>query len=204
MKTLENLFEDVVKSPNFLKKIAIGVVVSIIPIINFFSLRYLSQIGSTTNKSSKIVLPEWDFSFLQSKENRNREELLRKFLDGAIVFIEFLLFFVFPSAVLYPITSCVGIGGFGLCIGVLIGSPAFAYSIIYKDRIDIKNFNITLDRTFLIYKKVLSNYASVAIPSALFLCLQMLVYLIFPAWVLCSSIFVGMVFFIEYAKNIHI
>ena len=204
MRTLESFFEDVVKSPNFLKKIAIGVVVSIIPIINFFSLRYLSQIGSTTNKSSKIVLPEWDFSFLQSKENRNREELLRKFLDGAIVFIEFLLFFVIPSAVLYPITSCVGIGGFGLCIGVLIGSPAFAYSIIYKDRIDIKNFNGALDRTILIYKKVLSNYASVAIPSALFLCLQMLVYLIFPAWVLCSSIFVGMVFFIEYAKNIHI
>ena len=204
MRTLENLFEDVVKSPNFLKKIAIGVVVSIIPIINFFSLRYLSQIGSTTNKSSKIVLPEWDFSFLQSKENRNREELLRKFLDGVIVFIEFLLFFVFPPAALYPIVCCVGIGVFGLCIGVLIGSPAFAYSIIYKDRIDIKNFNGALDRTILIYKKVLSNYASVAIPSALFLCLQMLAYLIFPAWVLCSSIFVGMVFFIEYAKNIHI
>lgn len=204
MRTLESFFEDVVKSPNFLKKIAIGVVVSIIPIINFFSLRYLSQIGSITNKSSKIVLPEWDFSFLQSKENRNREELLRKFLDGAIVFIEFLLFFVFPSAALYPITSCVGIGVFGLCIGVLIGSPAFAYSITYKDRIDIKNFNGALDRTILIYKKVLSNYASVAIPSALFLCLQMLVYLIFPAWVLCSSIFVGMVFFIEYAKNIRI
>jgi hypothetical protein len=68
------MFED----DNWIKKIAIGGVVSIIPIVNFATLGYLVQVIRNVRDGQPLPLPEWD-------------QFGQYFIDGLWIFVIFLV-----------------------------------------------------------------------------------------------------------------
>ncbi len=100
------MFED----DNWIKKIVIGGVVSLIPIVNFAAIGYLIQVIRNARDGQPLPLPEWD-------------QFGQYFMDGLRIFVIFLVWAI-PIIVL----ACLqGIGGAILADNQ---DQATAYSII--------------------------------------------------------------------------
>jgi len=83
MPTVEQVSKQVFSDKNWLKKCAIGGVVSLIPIVNILALGYLYQIFMLGRSEKTIALPEWD-------------DLKTLFLDGLRFLVIILLFAGLP------------------------------------------------------------------------------------------------------------
>lgn len=60
MPTIEQVSKRVFSDRNWLKKCAIGAVLSIVPIVNILVLGYLYQLFQAGKQGKDIALPEWD------------------------------------------------------------------------------------------------------------------------------------------------
>lgn len=60
MPTIEQVSKRVFSDSAWLKKFAIGAVLSIIPIVNILALGYLYQVFEMGKKGKELTLPEWD------------------------------------------------------------------------------------------------------------------------------------------------
>jgi hypothetical protein len=100
------MFED----DNWIKKIAIGGVVSVIPIVNFAAIGYLVQVIRNVRAGQPLPLPEWD-------------QFGQYFIDGLWNFVIFLVWSI-PILVII----CLVVMG-GLVLGNSQGAVA-AYTII--------------------------------------------------------------------------
>lgn len=196
MKTLENIFSDVTKSKNFAQRITIGILLGLIPVINFLSFGYLSKFGQSSSKN-KLILPEWPHS-----KDEIKSQLVPDFISGIMVFLEFLLFVIVPMIFFSCIFGIFGREEFGACAGLFLGTPIFAHSMAFEEPLTTNNFNQCFQKTTSILKRITNKYMLYIIPSLLFLCLQVLCYLLIPVYCLGASFFLGMIYFIAYLKHI--
>ncbi|MBD5779239.1 DUF4013 domain-containing protein [Pelagicoccus sp. NFK12] len=90
MPTIEQVSKRVFSDNNWLKKCALGGVLSLIPIVNIVALGYLYQIFQQGRSEKGISLPEW-------------EDFKGLFLDGLRFLVIGLIFAVLPIAV---VTLC--------------------------------------------------------------------------------------------------
>jgi hypothetical protein len=79
---------------NWIKKILIGGIVAIIPIVNFAALGYMVQVIRNVRAGTPLPLPEWD-------------DFGRYFMDGLWVFLIFLVWAI-PIIILACIQGIVG------------------------------------------------------------------------------------------------
>ncbi|EDY84002.1 hypothetical protein VDG1235_3629 [Verrucomicrobiia bacterium DG1235] len=87
MPTIEQVSKRVFSDNNWLKKCAIGGVLSIVPIVNIVALGYLYQLFIQGRSGKGISLPEWD-------------DLKTLFLDGLRFLVIGLIFAGLPIALL--------------------------------------------------------------------------------------------------------
>ncbi|MDQ8202140.1 DUF4013 domain-containing protein [Pelagicoccus sp. SDUM812003] len=83
MPTIEQVSKRVFSDSTWLKKCAIGAVLSIIPIVNFLVLGYLYQVFAMGKRGREMALPEWD-------------DLKGLFLDGLRFLVIGLIFAGLP------------------------------------------------------------------------------------------------------------
>lgn len=196
MKTLENIFSDVTKSENFAKRMIIGILLGLIPVINFLSFGYLSKFGQSSSKN-KCVLPEWPHS-----KDEIKSQLMPDFISGMMVFLEILLWVIVPMIFFSCIFGIFGREEFGACVGLFLGAPIFAHSMAFEEPLTTNTLNQCFQKATSIWKRTSNKYMMYIVPSLLFLCLQVLCYLLIPVYCLGASFFLGMIYFIAYLKHI--
>ena len=86
MPTIEQVSKRLFSDRNWLKKCAIGWVLSIIPIVNILAMGYLYQLFQAGKRGEDIALPEWD-------------DLKTLFVDGLRFLVIGLIFAGLPLAV---------------------------------------------------------------------------------------------------------
>jgi hypothetical protein len=155
------------------------------------------KMGREATKDKEIIMPNW----IRVKTT-TKEALLRDFLTGAIAFLELLIIVVFPIMLCAVIFGLIGKKEFGGYIGLLIGAPAFAYATVVGDWITASNLCSIFKKFIKVYRLVITNYKKLLIPSVLFLCFQMMTYLVIPLAFMGASIFFGFLFLIAYVKRI--
>lgn len=198
MKTLENIFSDVTKSENFVKRMTIGILLGLIPVINFLSFGYLSKFGQSSSKN-KLILPEWPHSKEELKSH-----FASDFISGAMTFVECLLWVIIPMIFFACIFGILGREEFGACAGLFLGAPIFAHSMAFEEPLTPNNISQCFSKATSMWKTIANKYTMYIVPSLLFLCLQVLCYLLIPVYCLGASFFLGMIYFIAYLKHIQL
>ncbi|MDR1891253.1 MAG: hypothetical protein LBQ23_03725 [Puniceicoccales bacterium] len=194
MKSFEEICYGVVKQPKFIKNVAIGLILGLIPIINFFAFGYLMEMGKQSMKNKELALPDWPHV-----KGNSKEILVKNFSIGAIAFLKFILI---PCLICFAIFGLVGLKTFGICVGLFISAPAFAYAAVSNNLETSWNIFGMLTEFTKVYKWVIAHYKKLIIPSALFLCLQMVVSFAIPYTLMGAPIFLGFVFIISYVKQL--
>ncbi len=92
MPSIEQVSKRVFSDRNWLKKCAIGGVISLVPIVNILSMGYLYQVFLEGKRGNEVKLPEW-------------EDLKALFLDGLRFLVIGLVFAALPIAL---ISICAG------------------------------------------------------------------------------------------------
>lgn len=197
MDSFESISSRLIKQPGFWMKICIGIIISIVPLVNIFSLGYLVRVIDENQNEPDIILPIWDFS---------RQNLKYNFLKGLHVLSLLIVFLFFPMIVAYVI----GLGFTWIFssitillvdVAFLVGMPTSVYAMFF-----IKNTNELLSTRIVssMFQMTFNTYKSLFIPTFLFLCLNILVFQIFPNIVLGGSLFFGLVFMIAFVRNLKI
>ncbi|MDR1528485.1 MAG: hypothetical protein LBS22_02780 [Puniceicoccales bacterium] len=193
MKSFEEICCDVVKQPKFIKNATIGLILGLIPIVNFFAFGYLVEMGKQSTKSGDLSLPDWP-----CVKGNFKNTLIENFSLGAIAFFEFILI---PCLLGFSLFGLVGLEIFGICVGLFISAPAFAYATVSDSlKIPWNAFAIFTDFSR-VYKWVLAHYKKLAIPSALFLCFQVVISFVMPYTLMGAPIFLGLLFMVSYVKQ---
>ncbi|MBK1875422.1 DUF4013 domain-containing protein [Pelagicoccus mobilis] len=169
MPTIEQVSKQVFSDNNWLKKCAIGGVVSLIPIVNIFALGYLYRIFMQGRTEKTISLPEWD-------------DLKTLFIDGLRFLVVGLIFAGLPIGL---VTLCAEFAFDGMIARIpvipvlfLAGPVMSAALYLYSVKQDIADcFNI--DALSVMLRKTAINY-TVPTLAYLGLCLLGLVLLPFP------------------------
>ncbi|MDR0693553.1 MAG: hypothetical protein LBF49_03230 [Puniceicoccales bacterium] len=194
MKSFEEICCDVVKQPKFTKNATIGFMLGLIPIINFFAFGYLVGMGKKSATNEGLGLPDWPWT-----KGNLKNVLIENFSLGAIAFFEFILI---PCLLCFAIFGLAGLETFGICIGLFISAPAFAYATVSDTlKIPWNAFAMLTDFTK-VYKWVIAHYKKLLIPSALFLCFQVVISFAIPHALMGAPIFLGLLFMVSYVKQI--
>lgn len=169
MPTVEQVSKQVFSDNNWLKKCAIGGVVSLIPIVNILALGYLYQIFMQGRTEKTIALPEWD-------------DLRALFLDGLRFLVVGLIFAGLPIGL---VTLCAEFAFDGMIARIpvipvlfLAGPVMSAALYLYTVKQDIGDcFNV--EALGVMLRKTAIHY-TVPTLAYLGLCLLGLVLLPFP------------------------
>ncbi|MDR2602965.1 MAG: hypothetical protein LBC11_00175 [Puniceicoccales bacterium] len=193
MKSIEEICCDVIKQPKFIKNATIGFILGLIPIINLFAFGYLVRMGKQSAKNESLSLPDWP-----CVKGNLKNVLIENFFLGAITFFEFILI---PCLLCFAVFGLAGLETFGICIGLFISAPAFAYATT-SDTLKISwNTFVMLTDFAKVYKWVIAHYKKLLIPSALFLCFQIVISFAIPHTLMGAPIFLGLLFMISYVKQ---
>jgi hypothetical protein len=196
MKAFEKVCIDVIRHPKFAKNVAIGVLLSLVPVVNFFSFWYLIKFGNHTEKETNVGLPDWVLT--------GKGSLVKNFFAGVRIFCEFLLIVGGPIAICAAIFAPIDRLQLGMCLGLFVSAPAFAMSTIGHDLKSIPRTNILSQALKIFtgaYGAILPRWESFLIPSVLFLCFQILAFLAIPVAFMWTPMFFGFLFLIAYAKQ---
>ncbi|MDR2432364.1 MAG: hypothetical protein LBD34_01285 [Puniceicoccales bacterium] len=194
MKNFEEICCGVVKQPKFIKNVTIGFILGLIPIINFFAFGYLVKMGKQSAKNASLSLPDWPCA-----KGNSKNVLIENFSLGMIAFFEFILI---PCLLCFALFGLAGLETFGICIGLFISAPAFAYATA-SDTLKIPwNAFVILTDFAKVYKWVIAHYKKLLIPSALFLCFQIVISFVIPHTLMGAPIFLGLLFMVPYVKQI--
>jgi hypothetical protein len=195
MKSFEEICCGVVKQPKFIKNATIGFILGLIPIINFFAFGYLVGMGKQSAKNEGFTLPDWPCI-----KGNFKNVLIESFFLGAIAFFEFILI---PCLLCFDIFGLAGLETFGICIGLFISAPAFAYATVSDTlKIPWNVFAIFTDFAK-VYKWIIAHYKKLLIPSALFLCLQVVISFVIPHTLMGAPIFLGLLFMVSYVNQMN-
>ncbi|MDR2776970.1 MAG: hypothetical protein LBB17_02915 [Puniceicoccales bacterium] len=195
MKSFEEICCGIIKRPNFIKNATIGLILGLIPIINFLAFGYLAEMGKQSTKNENLNLPDWP-----SIKGNFKNVLIKNFFLGAIAFFEFILI---PCLLCFSVFGLVGLEIFGICVGLFISAPTFAYAIV-SDSLKIPWNAFAIPRDFVkVYKWVFIHYKKLAIPSALFLCFQVVVSFAIPCLLMGAPMFLGLLFMVSYVKQMN-
>ena len=134
MPTIEQVSKRVFSDSTWLKKCAIGAVLSIIPIVNFLVLGYLYQVFALGKKGRELKLPEWD-------------DLKGLFLDGLRFLVVGIIFAGLPLGLVAVCTNFAFDGMIAqipLIPVVFISGPLLSAALyLYMVKLDIADcFNI--------------------------------------------------------------
>jgi hypothetical protein len=193
MKSFEEICGVVVKQPKFIKNVTIGFILGLIPIVNFFAFGYLVGMGKQSTKNENLNLPDWP-----SIKGNFKNVLTKNFSLGAIAFLEFILI---PCLLCLAVFGLFGLKSFGICIGLFISAPAFAYATVSDNLKTSWNAFAILTNFAKVYKWVFTHYKRLAIPSALFLCFQVVVSFAIPYPLMGAPMFLGLLFLVSYVKQ---
>ncbi|MDR1232818.1 MAG: hypothetical protein LBJ75_00940 [Puniceicoccales bacterium] len=194
MKDFEEICCGAVKQPKFIKNVTIGLILGLIPIINFFAFGYLVGMGKQSMENGNLKLPDWPWG-----RDNFKNILIENFSLGAIAFFEFILI---PCLLCFALFGLAGLETFGICIGLFISAPAFAYATVSDSlKIPWNAFAILTDLAK-VYKWVIAHYKKLIIPSALFLCFQIVLSFAIPYTLMGAPIFLGLLFMVSYVKQI--
>ncbi|MBC2607800.1 DUF4013 domain-containing protein [Pelagicoccus albus] len=169
MPTIEQVSKRVFSDNNWLKKCAIGGVLSLIPIVNILALGYLYQIFLQGRTSRNIVLPEWD-------------DFKTLFVDGLRFLIVGIIFAALPIALvtLFAELAFDGmIARIPLIPVLFLAGPVLSAALyLYSVKNDISDcFNV--EALGIMLRKTAINY-TVPTLAYLGLCMLGLVLLPFP------------------------
>ncbi|MDR1595339.1 MAG: hypothetical protein LBR91_00210 [Puniceicoccales bacterium] len=191
MKTVEEIYANLVEKPKFMKNMLIGIVLGLIPIVNFFSFGYLVKFGTRANAKD---IPGWPFS-------KQIGEFVRYFTDGIRAFMELLVVVGSITVLGYWIFTLIAKENFGLCLGLLIGAPAFAYAAI-EEPIAWNSIPDALKKVVRVYTLAVTNFKALFVPSALFLCLQIMSFMVLPRLCMGATLFLGFIFLISHVREL--
>ncbi|MDR1401437.1 MAG: hypothetical protein LBI81_00570 [Puniceicoccales bacterium] len=197
MKTIEEVCCDVVREPKSVKNILIGLLLGLIPVVNFLSFGYLEKFGKQRDGSEAAIFPGWFSTVPERGKNLQKE-----FLNGAWVFLEFVLTIGVAMAICHAIFGLISREEFGVCVGLFVSAPAFACALVADVSANRKNIRWMLRNIGAAYKLAIVNYRKLLIPSILFLCLQITAFFIIPSFFMGAPLFLGFVFLIAYVKQI--
>lgn len=133
----EEVFNRLIKLPEFWVKLLIGGLLSFVPIVNIFAFGYLYRLSRAVRKSGQPVLPEWgDWQGL--------------FMDGlrfAVVWLAYWLLPVLLAAVISGVMALIYLGALAnvffltvvLLSTILFSSALYRYNMRkdFKDLLDI-------------------------------------------------------------------
>ncbi|MDR2629149.1 MAG: hypothetical protein LBC30_04135 [Puniceicoccales bacterium] len=193
MKSFEEICCGVVKQPKFIKNATIGFILGLIPIINFLAFGYLVGMGKPSTNNENLSLPDWP-----NIKGNLKNVLIKSFFLGVIAFFEFILI---PCLLCFSIFGLAELETFGTCVGLFISAPAFAYATV-SDSLKIPRNVLTILKDFAkVYKWVFVHYKKLAIPSALFLCFQVVASFAIPYLLMGAPMFLGLLFMVSYVKQ---
>ncbi|MDR2778813.1 MAG: hypothetical protein LBB16_00800 [Puniceicoccales bacterium] len=195
MKNFEEICYSVVKQPKFVKNATIGFILGLIPIINFFAFSYLIKVGKQWTENEELTLLDWS-----CVTGNLREVLMKNFFVGVIAFLGFILI---PCLICFSVFGLAGLGPFGICIGLFISVPAFAYAAVSETSAVSFTASAILSEFVNAYRWVIINYKKLIIPSALFLCFQVVVSFVIPYALMGAPMFLGLLFIIAYVKQMN-
>ncbi len=167
MPTIEQVSKRVFSDNNWLKKCALGGVLSLVPIVNIIALGYLYQIFFQGRTEKDISLPEWD-------------DFKTLFLDGLRFLVVGLIFAGLPIGL---VVLCAEMAFDGMLAriplipvlffaGPLMSAALYLYSV----KNDISDcFNV--DALSIMLKKAAASYT---VPTLAYLGLCMLGFVLFP------------------------
>jgi hypothetical protein len=197
MKSFESDCRKLIKQPNFWFKMLIGVLIAAIPFVNILSFGYLSRAIRDNNSRDNFILPHWDLSLRNLKQNLlagiNEIALLLIFLGG-------------PVAIGYAIGSGLPWIGHSMQLllvycAILIGTPAAVYAMLQIANVgQLASAKIAWS----MFSKTINTYRYVGIPSFLFLCLVVLGMQLFPVATLGAPIFFGLIFVVAFMRDLKI
>ncbi|MDR1433150.1 MAG: hypothetical protein LBI61_02300 [Puniceicoccales bacterium] len=197
MKSVEEVCMGLIRGPGFAKKILVGMALGAIPVINFLAFGYLLRIGKRECGEDDFGLPEWQLS-----KNGVKNSLQEAFSAGVVAFIEFFLTVGIAMLVCSSIFACVGKEKFGLCVGLFIGAPAFACAAIVRAPSTENGFAWLSQMASGVYKLIALNWGKLLVPSLLFLCFQIIAFLVVPIIFMGAPLFLGFVFLIHCIRQI--
>lgn len=123
-------------------------------------------------------------------------------LEGTIGFLEFFLTAGLAMLICSSIFGFIDKEKFGLCLGLFVGAPIFAYVTIVCTPATKDGYACLVQKASEVYKLIAANWKKLVVPSLLFLCFQIVAFLIIPAIFMGAPLFLGFVFLIHYVKQI--
>ena len=190
METFEKMILKVVRYPKFGRKVLLGIIVSLIPIVNFLALLYLEIFG----KQKEEELPCW--CLICKGIKTDWKKTLRSTLFATLLFAAIV---VVPTALCTVALNFINRGLLGSCIGLFLSAPAFAYATTSQEK--SKSFRGILDETKKAYKLSFDSCLSWLVPAFIFAGLQIVSFISLTAFFLPATMFLGYIFLIPYAKG---
>ncbi|MDR2720716.1 MAG: hypothetical protein LBB15_00310 [Puniceicoccales bacterium] len=197
MKSFESSCKELTRQPNFWLKMLIGVFIAAVPFVNTLAFGYISRAIRENNSNVDFILPGWDLSVQNLRQN-----LLIGF--NAVVFL--LTFLGGPVAIGYAVGSGLFWISYSMRLllaycGLLIGTPAGVYAMLHTENVRELASMRTIWSMFV---KAINAYKCVGIPSFLFLGLLALSRQLLPMAMLGAPIFFGLIFVIAFMRNLKI
>jgi hypothetical protein len=122
MPTFEEICRKILKTPNVWQKIAIGGILSFVPVLNFFALGYIYRYLEKLQLRGDLELPEW-------------ERWDQLFFDGIRMAIIGVIFFIVPVALLkifIEIMSFITFGVTSVLTWTVMGIVLFVLTLLFS------------------------------------------------------------------------